>query len=295
MTATPSQTTGWSPIGNQTQLPPGGDNDPQASTTQAGAGQALYFDAPGLTGKVAMNDGTVASLLCAGVGVDRLSAPGASIRTWKGLGTGQAGATGVGDAIGVGDQLIPVFDAGTGVPGKLSNSGGNDRSFMGLAFGLNDLGYPIIWAGPEASALARAIHSMNGETAVFALPADGAANTATAEIVIGRGVKRVTVTGVDLIASAGVIASDTNYASIAIARRRGAVSVPILTATTQTTAQSAGIGTAVAWTPTALATINNALANMVLRENDVLTIAVSKFGTGVALPASSIRVNMKVI
>ena len=306
MTATPSQTTGWSELGNQTQSPPGGDFNCQANA-QIGRGQACYFNAT--TGNVALTDGTVPGLVCAGVGFEQISAlstveGGASLRVWKGYGTGQSGATAAGDAIGAADQIVPVFDAGNGIPGKLSNYGGNDRSFMGLAFGLNDLGYPVIWCGPEASAMARAVHLLNADAgALLAYAADATAATTQGTLtggvalltigqVLPRPKRRSILTSVEIIPSAALAAAGTNYRTIQLWKVDTTGAIPLASAALVATFSTA-TQALVAGQPTAFSL--GAAAALTMRETDILVMTSVPSGTGATVPQSAIRANCKVL
>ncbi len=295
MSVTPSQTTGWSPIGSTTQLPPGGDSDPQSSTVQIGEGQSAFFDAT--TGKVALNDGATPHLVCAGVGADRLTGTGSSVRLWTGYGTGQPSITGAGDAIGAGDQLVPVFDSGNGVPGKLSNLSGSDRSFMGLNLGLNDLGYPIIWAGPVASAVGRSVHQLNNASAgQVAYPVDGGAtvdfgstSAATAAIIIPRSKTHGVITSIEIIPSAALSATSGNDRTITIWKLdtlggASPVSVGTFVTTTALVAQTR-----------ALFTLSAVAGALNLLETDILAYSTVHASSGAVIPSSAIRANMKVI
>jgi hypothetical protein len=120
-------------------------------------------------------------------------------------------------------MMVPVFDAGNGVPGKLSNSGGIDRPFLGVAFGLAPDGTPHVWAGPEASAMARTLHGLLSEGAgLWSYAADATAATTqgtltggtallTIGFVIPRRKVRELVTGVEIIPSAALALALTNY------------------------------------------------------------------------------------
>jgi hypothetical protein len=308
VTAIASQTTGWSPIGNQTELPPGADIGLKASA-QVGKGQAAFFAADG-TGYVALNDGTVPALVCAGVGADELSQPiptvdgGASVRLWSGLGTGQAGATTSGDAMVTADVLVPLFDSGNGVPGKLSNLSGNDRSFMGVGLGLNDLGYPIAWVGRIASAFGRMLHSLINESAgSVGYAADASATTdlgsltgGTALLTIGfvipRPKRRVQISAVEIIPSATQALAATNYRVVQIWKvdTTGTVALASspLVATFSTLTQNLTAGQ-----PTQFAL--GASSALLLRETDILVGTSVHTASGVALPQSAIRALCKVI
>lgn len=307
MTATASPTTGWGPIGNQTELPPGGDLS-LAANAQAGRGQAVYFDATGATANVALNDGTVPGQVCAGVGADELSAvstvaAGASLRTYSGQGTGMAGSTVASDGPTATDVLVPLFDAGNGTPGKLSNTSGNDRSFLGVGLGLNDLGYPIFWAGRIAGAFARMLHAIINETAGnVGYAADATATTdlgsgtgtalTTIGFVIPRAKRRSIIGSIEIIPSAALAAAGTNFRIVQIWKvdTTGGIALAssplVATFTTVTQALVAG-------QPTQFSL--GAASALLLRETDILVGTSLHTSGGATIPQSAIRANCKVI
>jgi hypothetical protein len=308
--------TGWDKIGTNTELPPGAEL-PLLASQQAGKGQALFFDATGATNYVGLNDGTVPGQICAGVAEDELSpqvvttvAGAKGIRLWTGQGAGQASAPSAGDALAVTDVLVPVFDAGNGVPGKLSNGTSSngvtnaDRSFLGLGLGWDPFTLtPRILAGRVGSLLGRLLHSITGDNAgLWAYAADASATTdqgslsGSALSVIGfvlpRAKRRMIVTSVEIIPSATLAAAGTNYRTITLWKvdTTGTVapSLAPVVATFVTSTQGLTAGQPTAFTL-------GASSALLLRETDILVGTSIHTASGATIPTSAIRANAKVI
>lgn len=283
MTATASTTNGWSPINPATQLP-GGDTLPQQANAQAGQGQALFFDA---SGNVALNDGTVANLISAGVAYpDKLSAlsaiAGASaVMVHQGLGCGQPASTITNDSFTAADVCAVCYDAGNGVPGKLNTYSGNKRSIMGVVFGVDERGYPRVWAGPVASAVARWLLVASSFAHAWYSIADAAANTTTAERAIPRSKVAGVVTRVEFVGAA-VAADNTDYVTVTIAKRGIADAYAAATTIATYDSRAANQGAITALTPAAfsLSVVAGALN---LLDTDIVTITVAKGGSGKVL------------
>jgi hypothetical protein len=201
------------------------------------------------------------------------------------------------------DVLVPLFDSGSGVPGKLSNASGNDRSFLGLGLGLNTAGYPIVWAGRVASLLARALHLLNNDAgATWGYAADVSATTdqgslggsalSTIGFVIPRPKRRTIIQSVEIIPSATQAAAGTNYRVVQLWKvdTTGTVAIASspLVATFTTATQGLTIGQPTAFTL-------GASSALLLRETDILVGTSVHTASGVALPQSAIRANAKVI
>ncbi len=185
MTATARSDNGWEIEAPSTLVHPGG-RVPLAAAAQAGQGQAIYFGSG--SANAALNDGTTANLVCAGVVLDKLAGLTTSIAgqetalVHQGTGIGQASSTLSNDAFVASDVLAVCYDAGNGVPGKLAVYGGNKRSIMGLVLGLASDGTPRVWAGPIASLLARSLLAATSKVlGWYAHPVDGSAGATTAE------------------------------------------------------------------------------------------------------------------
>lgn len=282
MTATASGTNGWEPQDFKAQLAPGALLKLTAGAS-AGYGQNLYFSAS--LGSVALNDGTVPGLVSAGVCMERLAGPsgvegGEGVRVHQGVGGYQAASTIANDSFTALDFLSVAFDAGNGVPGKLSNFGGSNRSIMGLVFGVNKDLAPYVWTGPVASLCARALLVLNSFTLASHSIADAAANTATAERAVSNRPKvKGTVTGVSYVGSALVV-GDTDYVTATISKRDGAGGSPVSMATYDS--RAAGNGAATAFVPKAW-TLSVVAGALDLLETDEVTIAIVKGGAGQVL------------
>lgn len=111
--------------------------------------------------------------------------------------------------------------------------------------------------------------------------ADAAASTATAETVLAIVPAAATVTGVRFVPIAAVTADNTNNAVITVSKRTaaGASKTTVATLTTNV----AG-GSWTAWVAKA-ATLSGTPANLEVEANAVLSIEITKGGTGVQLPA----------
>jgi len=283
MTAAASNANGWQLQGPNTQLAPGAQFKLTANA-QVGYGQCCYFSDS--LGTVALNDGTVPGLVSAGVCVQRGGAgPNAlegveCLDVHQGVGGKQAASTIANDGFTALDFLAVAYDAGNGVPGKLSNYLGANRSIMGLVFGVDRDLAPYVWAGPVASLCARSLLLLNNFSLASHGIADAAANTATAErIVSNRPKVKGTVTGVSYVGSALVV-GDTDYVTATISKRDGAGGGAVTIATYDS--RAAGNGAAAAFVPKAW-TLSVVAGALNLLETDEVTIAIVKGGAGQVL------------
>lgn len=110
--------------------------------------------------------------------------------------------------------------------------------------------------------------------------ADGAASTATAETAFNRVSRTGTIVGAWYVPSAALTGDPTNNATLALAKRDGAggASSPV-----------ASLTTTASWTafvPVSLGTLSNAS----VAAGNVLSLAISKGGTGVVVPAGTLIV-----
>ncbi|MGE5714871.1 MAG: hypothetical protein ACM32F_13455 [Betaproteobacteria bacterium] len=295
MTTIASQTTGYSPEGTMTQLPPG-DNlrlSALADGGQGGLGQAVFFDASGF---VHINDGTVPGELCAGVifpnRLTESSTVAGAKRTmvWQGYGSNVPASTITNDAPTAASQCVPIWDAGNGVPGLLSNYSGSNRSLIGLCFGLDDYGRPRYWAGPVASAVARSVMMSNGATLASFPISDALATDAIAERTIPHAQLHGTVTSI-VFNGAAVAANNTDYAIITVAKRDGAGGGAVTLGTYDTRITGNGAITAFVDASFTLSVVAGALN---LLETDIITITTTKGGAGQVL-TGAVLVNGKVI
>lgn len=299
MSATPSSFTPFYPEGNGTAIPPGATVPLQASA-QIGYGQIATFDA---SGNAALNDGTVGYVIAAGVGYSaklsdtNTTAGVAKNAQWWGFG-GMPNATTGGDGVVAADiGGVPLFGADAQTVGKLAVSGGNDRSFFGLGFGLNADGLVRCFGGPIGQLLARLLHAANAESAGnLAYAVDGSASTDIASsanpYMIPRAARRGKILSIEIIPSASLSATSGNDAILTIVKvdTTGGVALassPTVGTFTTTTALVAG-------QPTKF-TLSGTAANLLLRTTDILAFYRTHNGTGAVIPQSAIRANFQVV
>jgi hypothetical protein len=294
VSVTASSNNGWNKGPDGTQLHPGRKVLMQASQS-AGYGQAVYYNA---AGNVALNDGASPALVCAGVIVDR-SVTGDSVAgvtaamVHRGTGDGQASSTIANDAFLAADVLAVAYDAGNGVPGKLSNYSGSNRSIMGLCLGLDAKGAPIIWAGPEASLAARSLLLVSTKVlGWYAHPVDGAANTATAEKSIAREPVHATITAIKFTTLGTLAADPTDYAVINVYKADGLGGTHVLVGSYDTRAANQG---AIAAGVPAVFSLSAVAGALNLLETDVLSYEVTKAASGKIVPVGVLTVIGKVI
>lgn len=276
MTVTAASTNGWGTIGLGTQLP-AGDTLPLQASAQAGQGQAVFFNA---SGDVALNDGITPGLVCAGTCTEKLSATssvaaGASLMVHQGFGSGMPASTIANDAFTKADFCAVAFDAGNGVPGKLSNYSGS-RSILGVVFGVDERGYPRLWAGPAASAVARALLVADRFSLASTEIADAAASTAISEKAIRRPKVKGTVTSIEFTGAA-IAADNTDYITVTVAKRDGAGGGAVTLGTYDS--RAANNGAVTAFVP-ALFTLSVVAGALYLLETDIVTITTVKGGSG---------------
>ena len=121
--------------------------------------------------------------------------------------------------------------------------------------------------------------------------ADSLGATATSEQVVFTAPADITITDVFVEPAAALTASDTNYATITVARRdaTGGNKVTVASRSTQTSA-SGGTGD---WT--AFGTVSlGSLSNTALTDGKKLTIEVTKTGLGVVLPILAVQIEYTV-
>jgi hypothetical protein len=150
---------------------------------------------------------------------------------------------------------------------------------------------------PVAHKLGVAVNSASdvGQFAAEAVPivdwykaaVDGAANTATAETVVGvmgQGPKNISLAGCYFTPAAAVTANDTSYATLTLAKRTaGGSPTTIATATTQTTV-GGGTGSWTQWAPILIPASTGAF----LAPGDAVTLAIAKASSGVAVPQGTL-------
>jgi len=293
MTATATNTNGWAPIHSPQSPIPTGWVSPLAASAQVGRGQLTSFNA---SGNVVLNDGATPGLVSAGVGypsplsdVHATAGVACAMLSWS-FGSHAPASTTSNDPFLATDIATPAWIKDENTIGKLSNSGGSNRSLAGLVFGLDEGGNPILWSGPIAHLLARAALVVANAPLASHTLSDAAANTATAERIVRRPRWHGTVTSVTFCGAA-IAADNTDYVTVTIAKRDGAGGGATTIATYDSRAANEGAITA--FTPKAF-TLSAVAGAVDLLESDEVTITVVKGGSGKVL-TGEVRVNGKVI
>lgn len=115
------------------------------------------------------------------------------------------------------------------------------------------------------------------------------AGTAVTETVHANVQRAGKVVAAKLSAPIAVTANDTNYATVTVSKRTGAGGAVVIAS--RTTQITGGSGNIVAFVPV---TLTLTAANQLLAAGDVLTVAVTKTGSGVALTAATSNINVTV-
>ena len=121
----------------------------------------------------------------------------------------------------------------------------------------------------------------------FKEAADGLGSTTTAERVVFTAPEDITITNVFLEPAAALVASDTNFATITLARR-AADGTGQVTVASETTA-TAGAGGSGSWTAFSAVSLGS-LNNTSVAAGEKLTIAIAKSGVGVAVPIMVVQI-----
>lgn len=305
-TATAGTTSPWYPEGNGTQLPPGGTALLGAGA-QVGFGQGVSLDA---NGQAYLQDGVTPLLLSFGVAwPEKLSEVNAAAGTakagvWQGMGAAP-NSTVANDGFTAADVGgVPAFWASAITVGRLSNVSGNDRSFAGMAYGLNNDNLVRLWSGPQACAVARTVHALNNDTAgAYGYAVDVSATTdlgsltggtalLTAGFFVGRAKRRGVITSVEIVPAATQALALTNYRVIQLWKldTTGTVALAAspLVATFSTLTQNLTVGQPTQFTL-------GATSALLMRETDVLVGTSIHTSSGVSMPLSLIRPNFQVI
>ena len=122
---------------------------------------------------------------------------------------------------------------------------------------------------------------------------DGAAGTATAEFVLGTVQRRAMLVSVEFVpnGATGLVANDTNYASLIIQGRDGlGGAAKVLSTLTTKTAASGGSGNWAQWANVVVpaAAVQPFDPNLyVIAAGGLVTLQVTKTGTGVIVPAGT--------
>jgi len=220
----------------------------------------------------------------------------ARARVAWGFAVHQAPSTIANDTPDAGDLGKPLWLAPGNTPGLLSHTGTvaganlKNRSLLGLALGRVKEGSAAIyhWVGPIAQAVARAVMMADAYPLASFGIADAAASTAVAERAIRRPKMHGRVTDVTFTGAA-VVADNTDYVTITIAKRDGAGGGATTIATYDSRAASQGAITA--FVPAAFALVAGTLD---LLESDIVTVTTVKGGSGKTL-TGEILVNGRAI
>lgn len=188
-----------------------------------------------------------------------------------------------GDSFVDGDAPALAYAASNREIGKL----GTNRSVGGLFLGLDeDTGMAILWPGRIAHAIALGLAMAKAPGCLWQkAAADAAAGTATAESLIPRLGRQERIVGIEFVPAAALTANDTDYATITVRKRDGAGGAAVVVATL-TTKITGGSGNWTAFVPVSLGTITAPD----LLSGDLLTIEITKAGSGVAVPIGFLRV-----
>lgn len=288
MTAATGRVYGAKPIGEEAL--PRARRLPLAASVSPFRNWLMGINASGYT--VAMA-GDVVGLISAGFAdADQEGsaiAAAASVVARQQFVTGFANGTST-DALGAADFAIPAWAADNATVGKLSNSGGVNRSIAGLAMGLDEeTGLPVFLPGPIGWLLARAAHVMDEFVGASLQISDAAASTTTAERPIARKKAHGTVSSIQLVGLA-IAADNSDYITVTVAKRDGAGGGAVTLGTYDSRAANQGAVTAFVPAEFSLSAVAGALD---LLETDIVTVTVAKGGSGKQI-IGEIRVIQKV-
>ncbi len=138
----------------------------------------------------------------------------------------------------------------------------------------------------DPSIVVRAKHTRHYQ---FLVSDFGVADRAVTKTAIHMPVKG-RVTAISITAPLGVTGNDTSYATVTVAKQTGASAATIAAIATKATIAAGAIGTAanlVAAIPYKLLANAFTVANMQMAADDVLTVAISKTVSGVALTTAA--------
>lgn len=273
-----------------------------AAAAQVGRGQ--FATVSPVTGHAILADGTIPNQISAGVGDGselsdvHATAGLAMVRLGDRMFSGVPSSQTANDIILDSDFGFPFYIKDENTPGRLSNSGGSNRSLGGLAFGLaiedGASPTPILWTGPIAHLLARATLMANAVVGGwFAHVVDAMASTTTAEKTLFRMPVHGVITKVRITSALGTIAADnTDYVTINVYKADGAAGTHVLVASWDSRAANQNGLAAAIPEDFALSAVAGALN---LLETDILTYEVLKAGAGKIVPVSTIEVVQKAI
>lgn len=280
---------------------------PLAANAQVGAAQIVTLSRT--TGYCALNDGETPDEIALGLGSDvvELSDVNATAgNAWArydmrhAYGLLQSALTN--DSFTGTDFLLPVYGANENTVGKLAYTGADatlkNRPLLGLMMGINPdyNNLPIVWISPYAQLMARSMIANDnaviaGDT--FALTA----NTTRAEVALRRTVRaKGRVVKVRICAAGGFTAHDTNFWTITIAKRTATTpgtAVTLATQTLKTSGAQGGTGNLTAFKYADIA-LTETLANLLILEDDVITITCTAEATAAAIAQLTVEVIARV-
>lgn len=283
----------YTPIGENNAIP-GALSRPAKASSKAGRGQFCTVDPS--DGMASLNGGATPGQISCGVAdvafiSDESSVAGnAVIRLTQRHSKGLPASTESGDGFSQADYCAPFFIADENTPGKLSNFGGSNRSFGGLVFGVDERSNPLLWAGPVASCIARAVHVIENLVGASYQVADASASAATAETAIARTPVHGVVTAIEFTGAAAA-AHASNFATVTLSKRDGAGGAAVVLGVFST--ETGEEGSITAFTPAAF-TLSVVAGALNLLETDIVTATIAKAASGVVL-TGSIRLVQKAI
>lgn len=194
-----------------------------------------------------------------------------------------AQSTTAGDYYADSDAPAVAYAADNDTMGAL----GTNRSIAGLFLGIDEVsGDAILWPGRVAHAIAVALGVAKYPGALWQkAAADATAGTATAESLIPRHPRKERVVGIEFVPAAALTANDTDYATLTVYKRAAAGGSQTALASI-TTKITGGSGNWTAFVAVDFGTI----ATPDLLVGDNLTLAITKAGSGVAVPIGFLRV-----
>jgi hypothetical protein len=210
--------------------------------------------------------------------------------------SGYVNSSAGGDALAATDYGRVAWAVDNQTVGKLSNSGGVNRSMAGLFLGLdadNRSGavVPVVAVGPEGWTLARAAHMADGGTGGHYLKAtDAGAKTDIAETCLARAPLHGHVTGIDFLSDAALSKTTGGvYKKLLVYKRDGAGGAAVLLGTLDTS-----VADIVAFAANAFV-LSSTAADLDVLETDILTVTEAHdSGTGAIIPSGAIRVTLQV-
>lgn len=190
--------------------------------------------------------------------------------------SGFPNSTAANDAILATDIAVPAWAADNQTIGRKSNSGGSNRSLVGLALGLAEDDTPIVVHGPIGGLLARAALMANAFPLASFHRIDAAASDTLTRVDIIRPKVHGTVTSITFTGAA-IAADNTDYVTITVHKTDGAGGAQVLLGTYDSRAANNGAVTAHVPASFTLSVVAGALD---LLETDTVEITIAKGGAG---------------